>query len=363
MPGCRAIRKNSLKIFILKPSSLGDVVQALPVLRLLKKHFPASTIYWWIEASLSPLLENDPDLAGLVRFDRHRWASPERWSEGLQSLKRLREEAFDLVIDLQALARSSVVSWLVHGRLTVGLDDAREGAPAFYDLRVPRLSPLTHAVDWYLGVLRALAVPVGRDFDWLPARPDVQTAIRQRWSLDAMPFIAFQPGARWTTKRWPAEHFATLIRSLAVELPDHRFVLLGSAADADLARTIAAVAPGRCLSLAGRTSLPEMVECLRLSELLVTNDSGPMHVAAALGRPVVGLFGPTEPRRTGPYGQVERALQMRLPCVPCLRGHCRHTPPLECLTALPPDRVRRAVLDRLAGEPPVNAACQRVLLT
>ena len=352
-----------MKILILKPSSLGDVVQALPVLRHLKRHFPASEIHWWIEASLSALLENDPDLAGLIRFDRHHWASPARWAEGLRSLKRLRGEAFDWVIDLQALARSGVVSWLVRGRFTVGLDDAREGAPAFYDLRVPRASPLTHAVDWYLDVLRALQVPVDWEFTWLPARPDVQTAVRQRWRLDGTPFIAFQPGARWATKRWPAGHFTALIRSLAGDLPGHRFVVLGAAADAALARAITAVAPDRCLNLAGQTNLPEMVECLRLCELLVTNDSGPMHVAAALGRPVVGLFGPTEPRRTGPYGQVERALQLRLPCVPCLRGRCRHVPPLECLAALTPDRVRQAVLNRVTREPSGKAACQESLPT
>ncbi len=352
-----------MKIFILKPSSLGDVVQALPVLRLLKRHQPTSSIYWWIEASLGPLLEADPDLAGLVRFDRRRWASPARWAEGARSLERLRGEAFDLVIDLQALARSSVVAWLVRGRVTVGLDDPREGAPAFYDLRVPRSSALTHAVDWYLDVLRALAVPVGWDFDWLPARRDIQTAVRQRWCLDAAPFIAFQPGARWATKRWPAGHFAELLRLLAGDLPTHRFVVLGAAAETDLARALAAVAPDRCLNLAGKTTLPEMVECVRLSTLLVTNDSGPMHIAAALGRPVVGLFGPTEPRRTGPYGQMDGALQMRLPCVPCLRGHCRHQPPLECLTALSPERVRRAVVERLAGEASGNAACQPTVRT
>jgi len=95
-----------LKILILKPSSLGDVIQALPVLRLLKLHYPASEISWWIDAALAPLLAGDPDLAGVVRFERKRWARPQHWPEMVRSIQQLRAENFDLVIDLQCLARS-----------------------------------------------------------------------------------------------------------------------------------------------------------------------------------------------------------------------------------------------------------------
>jgi ADP-heptose:LPS heptosyltransferase len=110
---------------------------------------------------------------------------------------------------------------------------------------------------------------------------------------------------------------------------------------------IAGVAGPRCLDLTGKLSLLEMVEWLRLSELLVTNDTGPMHVAAALGKPVVALFGPTTPRRTGPYRQLEHVLQARLPCVPCLKPRCAYAKPLECLRALPPSAAVQAVIARL----------------
>ena len=142
-----------MKILILKPSSLGDVVQALPVLRLIKRHLPASEIYWWIDSSLAPLLEGDPDLAGVVRFERRRWASPSHWREIWRSVRWMRQQNFDWVIDLQCLMRSGVFAWLANGKLSVGLDEPREGARGFYDLIVQRPSPLTHAVDWYLRVL------------------------------------------------------------------------------------------------------------------------------------------------------------------------------------------------------------------
>ncbi|MCC6819774.1 MAG: lipopolysaccharide heptosyltransferase II [Verrucomicrobiota bacterium] len=328
-----------MKILILKPSSLGDVVQALPVLRLLKRHCPASEIHWWIDAGLAPLLEGDPDLAGVVRFERQRWAAPVHWPEMLRSIAALRAQQFDWVIDLQGLARSGAFAWLANGELLVGLDESREGARGFYDIIVPRPSFHTHAVDWYLAVLPRLGVPVHSDFVWLPERPAATAAVQSKWPADCARWIALQPGARWLNKRWPAEHFAELTRQLGAEFPDVRFAILGSAEDQPLGEIIARAAPERCLNLAGRTSLPEMIEWLRRCELMVTNDTGPMHVAAALGKPVIALCGPTEPRRTGPYGQWERVAQTKLPCVPCLKSRCAWPQPMECLTALAPREV------------------------
>ena len=134
---------------------------------------------------------------------------------------------------------------------------------------------------------------------------------------------------------------------MAKRRPDLRFAILGSKADADLGHAIAQVSPQRALDLTGQVSLPEMVEWIRLGELMITNDTGPMHVAAALGKPVVALFGPTEPRRTGPYGQLQNVLQLQLPCVPCLKDYCRYEKPLECLRALAPNAVIARVQQRL----------------
>jgi heptosyltransferase I len=337
-----------LKVLILKPSSLGDVVQALPVLRLLKRHRPDSEIHWWLDAGLLPLLEGDPDLAGIFPFPRRRWASPWRWGEALASIRQMRAHHFDWVIDLQCLLRSGVFAWLADGELLVGLNESREGARGFYDLVVPRSSYYTHAADWYLETLRTLGVPVHANFTWMPERKAVADQVRARWIGGASGWIVLQPGARWTNKRWPVEHFATLVRRLAAASREVRFAILGSAADAPLGAVIAAAEPKRCLDLTGRTSLPQTVELIRTAELMVTNDTGPMHIAAALGKPVVALFGPTEPRRTGPYGQGESVLRLSsLPCVPCMRDRCEFIRPLECLRAITPDQVAREVARRL----------------
>ena len=336
-----------MKILILKPSSLGDVVQALPVLRLLKLAHPHSEIFWWIDSRLAPLLEGDPDLSGIIPFERRRWVSPRHWPEMLRSIRRLRALNFDWVIDLQSLARSGAFAWLANGKFLVGLDEPREGARGFYDLMTPRASFHTHAVEWYLSVLPRLGVPVHKNFVWLPERPAVAATIREKWATDKHRWIAIQPGGRWLNKRWPVDNYAELVAQLAKKFPDHHFAILGGADERALGESIALAAESRCVNLCGELLLPEMVEWLRVCDLMVTNDTGPMHVAAALGKPVVGIFGPTEPRRTGPYGQVERALRRPLLCSPCFKPRCANKNQLECLREISPAMVFAEVQSRL----------------
>ena len=332
-----------MKVLILKPSSLGDVIHALPVLRLLKRHLPDSEIFWWLDVGLLPLLENDPDLAGVVAFHRQKWSSPRYWPEAVKSIGWVRRQHFDWVIDLQGLARSGAFAWLSNAGLTIGVDDPREGAGGFYDLRVSRPSALTHAVDWYLAVVKTLGVTVDDNFTWLPRRAEASDSIRRKWPIDAHRWILINPGARWWNKRWPPEYYFQLVYLLAQDYPNHRFAVLGGLDDVEFGKQIAANRPDRCVDLTGQTSLPEMVEWVRAGDIMVTNDTGPMHVAAALRRPVVAMFGPTEPRRTGPYGQIDRALQIELPCVPCLKAHCTYEKPMECLRGISPQRVREEI--------------------
>jgi lipopolysaccharide heptosyltransferase I len=330
-----------LKILILKPSSLGDVIHALPVLRLLKLHYRDAEIFWWIDSSLATLIEGDPDLAGIVRFERKRWGKPRHWPEMLRSIRWLRDQKFDLVIDLQCLLRSGAFAWLANGKSLIGLNEVREGARGFYDLAVPRASYHTHAVDWYLSVLPPLGVPVHKNFVWLPERPEIAAEVKRKWpavsaatpqsTLRTPQLILLQPGARWKNKRWPVQHFAELVRAAAQKHPAATFAVLGGKDELPLGEIIAKAAPEKVLNLCGATSLPEMIEWVRRCDLLVTNDTGPMHVAAALGKPLVALFGPTEPRRTGPYGQLDHVLRLDLPCSPCMKSVCRYEKTEECL--------------------------------
>ncbi len=325
-----------MKILILKPSSLGDVIQALPVLRLLKLHYRDADIFWWIDSALALLIEGDPDLTDIVRFARKRWAKPQHWPEMLRSIRWLRAQNFDLVIDLQCLARSGAFAWLARGKFLIGLDEAREGARGFYDLAVPRKSFHTHAVDWYLSVLPPLGVPVHKNFTWLPERPAITAVINSKLKTQSSKLILLQPGARWKNKCWPVKYFAEVVHTLSEQFPNAHFGVIGDRNDQPLGEIISQAAPEKVLNLCGATSLPEMIEWIRRGDLLITNDTGPMHVAAALGKPLVALFGPTSPERTGPYGQLENVLRLNLPCSPCLSSRCAIEQTDECLRALPP---------------------------
>jgi lipopolysaccharide heptosyltransferase II len=269
-------------------------------------------------------------------------------------IRALRRQRFDLAIDLQGLARSALFAWLANADLTVGLDNpgegGREGARALYDLTPPRCRPGTHAVERYWAVLALLGVPVHRDFQWLPPRPLVAERVRAQVGHWIDRCVVVLPGARWENKRWPAEYFRELVERMLTTTRDLCFKVLGSAADRALAQVITQACPERVQDLTGQTSLPEMVEWIRLSRLVISNDTGPLHVAAALGRPVVAIFGPTDAATTGPYQQRSDVLQNNgLSCVPCLKDRCTNSKPLECLRSLTPARVCEAACQRLAG--------------
>lgn len=336
-----------MKVLILKPSSLGDVVQALPLLRLLKQHRPDAEVHWWLASELCPLLVGDADLATVIPFERKRWRSPTYWPDGFDQIRALRAARYDWVIDLQGLARSALFAWLANGAFTIGLELEREGAHLAYDLAVPRPKDKPHAVEWYLAVARALGIPVHDSFAWLPARPEIAAQVETKCPHNGARWLGINPGARWDNKRWPVEHFTELVRQLAARDANFRFALFGGPGDWQLTDTIQRAAPDRCVNFAGRTELPEFIELLRRCELLVTNDTGPMHLAAALRKPIVSLFGPTSPEQTGPYGQESFALRHPLPCAPCMKSRCHWVEPLACLRGISPASVADEVMRRL----------------
>lgn len=337
-----------MKVLVIKPSSLGDVVHALPVARHLRRHRPDASIHWFLNRELVPLLEGDPDIERIIPFDRHGWLGPLGWPDAWQTLRKLRAERYDLILDLQGLARSGLIGWLANGARVVGVDDSREGAPLFHDRSVPRPTGTRHAVDWYLAVLRELGIPTDGSIEWMPTRSWAAAPAKARIEGSGQVWIGLQPGARWMNKRWPVESFAALARELA-EDPAVRLAVFGGGADASLGAAIAAAVPGRVTDFCGKLSLPEVAEWLRLCRMLVTNDTGPMHIAAAVGTPVVALFGPTSPERTGPYGQLSSVVRVPLPCAPCMKDTCRNAETLACLRRITPGEIARTVRERLAA--------------
>jgi lipopolysaccharide heptosyltransferase II len=333
------------RILIIKPSSLGDVIHALPTLAALRDRFPSAHITWLVKRQWAGVLER---AEGLDRI----WPIEPGLPGWLRVVPSLRAVAFDLVIDLQGLFRSGAIAWLTGCPTRIGFANGREGSPLCYTQRVIVPTLDTHAVDRYLLIASALgATPKGppqfRTRLCSIDREQIAQLLKDCGLAPGSRWIAINVSGRWDTKRWPPERFAAVADALQEERLGP-VALIGSRDDRAATQAVLRSMHTTPIDLTGQTS-PELLPALLASaSLLLTNDSGPMHIAAAMGTPVVALFGPTSPLRTGPYGAEHRVLRSGVPCSPCFSRTCRNPVPLECLTSIDPKTVIEAVREQLA---------------
>lgn len=327
------------RILIIKPSSPGDIIHALPVLRRLRSRYPRAHIAWLVATAFVNLLDADPSLDEVIPFDRKRYGRLGRSASAtidfVRFVRDLRSCRFDLVVDLQGLIRSGLISWFSGAGVRIGFRGAREGAWIFYNHRVNRLPADMHAADKLLTLGGVLGLPEdGPDFRVALTSADRMEAdqlLAEAGIESGGPFAVLVPGTRWETKRWPAARYGELARVL-YERHNLRSVLVGSSSEAedgriaeDASRKSASVhssadheaADAAAQSLCGRTTFRQLAAIIERAAVVVTADSAPMHIAAAHGRPLVAMFGPTNPLRTGPHGRLEEVVRLSLACSPC----------------------------------------------
>lgn len=333
------VTKPPKKILIVKPSSLGDVVHSLPLLNSIRSCFPKSEIHWVIAKGLEGLLEGHPMIDGVVIINKDMWKKISRAGRTLMEIgalfSGLRSGGYDMVIDLQGLLRSGLITASTGAPLRIGLAEAREGSTLFYNRKVSTGREM-HAVERYLEVAHELGC---NSRDVIFPFPLVKNGLKGIRELKASlnDYVVLVPGARWDTKVWPAESFGRLASMLPL-----KSVVVGSSKDAPIADRIVGMAGGKTVSLAGRTTLAELIEVMRDARMVVSNDSGPMHIAAALNVPVAAIFGPTSPERTGPYGRGHVIIRSERECSPCFRKKCRD---FRCMAEIRPE----SVLERIRG--------------
>jgi heptosyltransferase-1 len=328
------------RICVIKPSALGDVVQALPVLPALRRRFPKARISWVISRSLAPLLEGHPDLDEIIAFERR--GSLRDWRK---LLTRLRRSRFDLVFDLQGLLRSGLMLLATRASLRVGLESAREGSmwgchfliPGT-DLSVPAHLRCRHVVD-ALGLAN-----FSSELRLGISRTEKEWATRQLAPV-AGSVLAIHPGASWKTKRWPADRFAA-VASKAIRRFGLSPAILGGPEEqplsAQFVQTLRQLAPhARVVDLTGQTNLKQLAAVLEQSRALLTTDSGPMQLAAGLGTPVVGVFTCTSPVISGPAGSQHELVATGVSCAASYRKRCPHRGKkhLACMEELDVERV------------------------
>jgi heptosyltransferase I len=333
------------RILVIKPSAIGDIVHALPVLNLLRRQWPAAQISWLVSSACASLLEGHPQIDELIRFERRRfgkgWRKPSAALGLFHFTRELRARQFDLVIDLQGLFRSGWLAWKTGAPIRIGPSEARELGWIFYTHHVATGFPQGHAVDRYLKIADALGL--GREpVEFVFATSDSDRQSAADLLEPGKRFAILLPGANWKSKRWPAEHFAALVAPLRDRL-GLESVIVGAAGDRALAAQISG-----SIDLTGRTNLRQLVALMERAELVIGNDTGPLHIAAALGRPMVALYGPTNPDYTGPYGHLESVLRHPIACSPYLSSRCRYSHH-GCLREIQPDRVLRAAESQIRG--------------
>ncbi len=324
--------KNPAKILIIKPSSLGDIVHSLPFLHAMKTCIPAARIDWIVAGGFEELLEGHPMIHRLWIINKDAWKKiglvKNTITEIKKLFKELKKEKYDLVIDLQGLLRSGIITKATGAPLRIGFKEAREGSRFFYTHKVEGGRDI-HAVDRYLKIAKFLGCDI-TGISFLFPLPTSSSSFTLHPS-SFKDYAVIVPGARWKTKRWSPENFGKLASLLPLKT-----VVVGGKGDRDISDEIVSLSDGKAVSLAGETSLKQLVEIIKGAKFVVSTDSGPMHIATALGIPVFAVFGPTDPKRTGPYGHGHTIIRAEAPCSPCFKRTCDD---MKCMKKLTVEEV------------------------
>ena len=323
-----------MNILIVKTSAIGDVTHTLPALNALRKFYPESRITWLVEKAASDVIEGHRALDRILISERKRWIKnlrePRRrfaLAEIHAFIEHLRDTKYDLAIDFQGLLKSGIWMALARARRKVGFGpgmDHAEHSWIFYNERVPAVSMEHHAVKRELMLLSSIGISCRNiEFDY-PVSEDDHHNLSEVLSgcgigSDSR-IVCINPMARWETKLWYPERFA----QVADRLAKRNFAVIFTGGHEDFApiRQITAQMKSRAINLAGKTSLKTFGALFQRSDLLVTTDTGPMHICAAVDTPVIAIFGPTAPWRTGPFGDRHRVIRSSIKCSPCFKRNC-----------------------------------------
>lgn len=330
-------------ILIVKLSAIGDCLHALPVAHALKTANPDCRITWIVEKAAYGLLENNTYIDEVILFDKKEFKSAAGLLKHLPALsKQLKERHFDLAIDLQGLFKSAAISYISGAKQRLVYCNAREGSQLI-GKRICGTHFNGHVVERYLDVARYLGCQINTPvfpINFTETEIAKVEAIVKHSGLNMQhSYVVLAPGANWPNKRWTMQKFSVL----ADQLYDKNLipVLIGAASDETLGEEIVSKVKIPPVNLIGRTTLKQLAYVIRSAAAFVGGDTGPMHLAAAVGTPVVALFGPTDPMRNGPYSSRSTVIRAGHDCDGCWKRTCPLA--IECLDAITTEQVWKAL--------------------
>ncbi|MFH1905324.1 MAG: lipopolysaccharide heptosyltransferase I [bacterium] len=325
------------KILIIKPSSMGDIIHALPVLATLRKHYPKAEIAWIVKNKFSDLLAGNPDLTDVIPFDSNSF---------LQLINTLRKRDFDVALDLQGLFRSGILAYLSKASHRIGFSkiNSRELSYIFYNHKVTPPQKAVHVVDKNLSLLESLGISEYiYDFKIPISIQDLRFAKEFFASRKLVPernkIIMLNPGAGWPTKRWPSEKFIRLADKLTEHI-NTKVIMSWGPQEKEIIENIKSNENNR-ITIMPQSTIKQLAAIIKSCDLFVGSDTGPTHLAAALEIPVVGLYGPSDPKRNGSYGTKNIIIQKDIPCVSCWKRECDK---IDCMKNISVDEVFEACI-------------------
>ncbi len=310
--------QSASRILIIRPTALGDVSRTVPCLVALRKAHPNATIDWMVHEAFGDAVRYHPDLRTVIPFARGRfaqaWRKPSSLKEMYVWLKSLRSVRYDLVVDLQGLFRSGFFTGVTGARRRLGYANAREGGWLFYNQKY-KIDPNLHAVDRMLGLLAAAGYQTPNDAEAMRLYTSAQD---RAWAhselltghLNPENYFVIAPTAKWLCKCWPVERYAEVTRRL---LASGKFgaggIILAAPSEKTVVDKLISLVgmPGRLI--APSTKVGQMMALIEKAHLLVCNDSAPLHIGVGFNRPLVTIFGPTDPRLVGPYKRENTIVQ------------------------------------------------------
>ncbi len=339
------------KVLITKLGAAGDVILASPSFRMIRKRYPKAHVAVLVDSKLAPLLEKCPYLNEVITFNRSNCR--ERWRRLMSLTKQLRRRRFDLSIDLQNNLKTHLVTLLAQIPVRIGY--ARGFSGHLLSRPVVEVKKSIPPVEHQFELLKRAGVNHFEDeLELWPDDSAEQTVAKwfQEGSIGREEIViglAIGSSVKWPTKRWPVENFTALSKRLVNEL-NCRIVLIGSEEESALGFQfgVQEFPKGAVLNLIGKTGLLDLVSVVKRLDVLVSGDSAPIHIAAAVKTKLVALFGPTEPKRHMPPGHDHVVFVKRIPCQPCYSGTCRNAVKLDCLAKISVDEVYAAVKRQLS---------------
>ena len=345
-----------MNILIVKLSAIGDVIHTLPALNALRAAFPDARITWLVEEAASALVIGHPALDRVLVCRRKSWLR--NWKRGSRKeilaeigafIRNLRDTRYDVVLDFQALLKGAIWIALARGKRKIGFDRGMahmEHSYWFLNERIPPISMEVHALERNLQMLEPLGIRETRAVYRLPIAAGHRQTARQLLmaaSETEGPLVCINPVAKWETKLWLAERFAAVADQL-VGVYRANVAFTGASADGPIIDDIRRRMQAKSLDLSGKTDLMTLAALYEKADLVISTDTGPMHLAAAVETPVVALFGPTAPWRTGPYGGHHRVIRIKTACSPCFKRNCDRP---SCMQQIDSETVFRAAGDIL----------------